>query len=811
MSKDWIVAVLSTAYDLSAVRKNVIDLLDNFGFKPSAFETPEFPVDPNLHSHDACLVALGRVDISIVIIDKRYGGFYVNDRNISITEKEYLQSQKDNKIIIPCISKYAWDEKYKYDDELKRSGMTKSEFDKTYKCNYVQHTKVFDFIEKVKRSLTDNYIIFFESSPDLLSHLEGRLKGLTRYYCQKIVEKQMNSVGDRITSTGFSKSLLNIIRDGYFVEPPFSIVSGYTRRHKSISNLVNTQIKNGKSIALIGEPGQGKTTILAKCFLEHGKKAIHDKSWLLPFYLALKGKNISYHFNVKKYFSESFDEYLSKKPYPLLDLKNGIQPVFYIDAFDELSEQFTLPQVNKLFKADIFKYPFLITARKRFAERFLSNVHFTNLCSIIVELLKWDKNNALQYIDNFTKLPWGKNLRSIDFSHGRYSQLLSAMDNPLIATLILVSIHDINFDIAKCSSVNELFKHSLLAFAQREIDRLSLQEISSLDLYELWMCCAWAIYKYRKSRTKLTFKNLAQELKEIGFIDNLIDASAIDSLFSINSKTNVVEGALHEQFIEFLIANMMFMCSMASGDSSLHFKAMGFDFLEHVLNPEVNRYFRSFYDEAEDNDKNTILDNIWTTYLSNLRGENKENILIRNHAMYHLTRLINQNTLSTIERSLLIETNTFVILSIYFGAVKSGYHQYEQIFSDKLKSDSSLSEANIGYHLTYYSDINNTGQFPFEDDLKSEWRGTLDAFRRHFKAPERYYYLRRIEIITLQHIISKRKSNGPLSPVIFKELEDCIHCSQYDDNNDYYAAIQNEFKIFKQYYEKFQLTNKNTS
>ena len=84
----WVISILSTDYDLHDYRTAVISQLRSKRVNISAFELPDFPVEPDIHSHESCIRALDRADIALLVIDKRYGGIYVGDLNASqsITE-----------------------------------------------------------------------------------------------------------------------------------------------------------------------------------------------------------------------------------------------------------------------------------------------------------------------------------------------------------------------------------------------------------------------------------------------------------------------------------------------------------------------------------------------------------------------------------------------------------------------------------------------------------------------------------------------------------------------------------------------------
>lgn len=62
----WTVSVISTQYDLGPGRLALRRKLTGMGFRVMAFEAPDFPVEPHVYSHDACLVALQQSDAVVL-------------------------------------------------------------------------------------------------------------------------------------------------------------------------------------------------------------------------------------------------------------------------------------------------------------------------------------------------------------------------------------------------------------------------------------------------------------------------------------------------------------------------------------------------------------------------------------------------------------------------------------------------------------------------------------------------------------------------------------------------------------------------
>lgn len=169
--KQWVVSVISTDYDLLEERRQIIKTLQKTGFRVSAFELPDFPTEPHKHSHDVCLVAIERADIVVLIINRRYGGLYVNDQKVSITEKELKKALGQQKLLITCVDQRAWDEKEVYNKALKEyieknsKGKNRKSLDlkaelafaSSYCCIYVDKVQTLQLINRIRKLRTDNY------------------------------------------------------------------------------------------------------------------------------------------------------------------------------------------------------------------------------------------------------------------------------------------------------------------------------------------------------------------------------------------------------------------------------------------------------------------------------------------------------------------------------------------------------------------------------------------------------------------------------------------------------------------------------
>jgi hypothetical protein len=92
--------VSSTVRDFAPVRRDLAEWLRARGVDVRESEDPEFPVDPGLHSAEACLRAIEGCHVYILLIGWRYGGLYRGTPQ-SITWREYDEARR---LGIPVIA-----------------------------------------------------------------------------------------------------------------------------------------------------------------------------------------------------------------------------------------------------------------------------------------------------------------------------------------------------------------------------------------------------------------------------------------------------------------------------------------------------------------------------------------------------------------------------------------------------------------------------------------------------------------------------------------------------------------------------------
>lgn len=807
MNLPWIIALISTDYDLKDERKAIIDFLKTKNIKVSAFEEPDFPNISGVHSHDNCLQALQRADIAILVVNSRYGGKYYLNQDVSITEEEY------NNLKIPTVvlvNNKVWDERVIYHKQ--RDNFAGKAEDFHYYPQFIKDIEIFDFIDRIQDAYNAkgraNWMNYWNDISDLINHLPSVLSALSVNIIRQIKNEQIKEVRAKKTSTTFSMSLGDVFEKGYYIEPEYELLSGNMDTKKTLSEAIIQKMQDNESCVIIADAGAGKTTLVARSFLTEASddSALFD----IPIYVWLKSRGVNYEFSIDAIIKDSLERYLHKQFFPFFD-KSGFRFHFFLDGFDELSEKLTLEDLKNINSSEFFQWPVVLTSRSQYAERYMLSNDFMSKFSCQIRIKEWSEDMAKKYIAQFCELQ-GKD----DMFKERISGLLTSneelknvLKSPLLVTVLLYVIEHNRMEIPETvNSRVTLLQKCLELLAQREIDtKIKKEEVipNYNDLVLQWAYFAWSIYEERLKRKDNPHGEGGIHVEEaIEYIKNVPGVNQYsawpmniyDAIFDVIDDRAV--GTFHEQFLEFLVAySLVYACQ---------FRIQPYpDFLKYVMRPEINRYFRGLVEQKKNSEKKQIVSSIHDLYMSLAGSEKKSDIAMRVHAVYHLSRISGANDDGIIDRIFNIEKELAVLQSLYFGIIKKGDLSKEKELYELLSTKEEYSDANRGYHLAYYDSLQGQKELPYSDDISIVWNGTLKAFIRHFGSNSaEHYYLRRIDILTMMQFIKHRQSAHPLTEEGLLLLESRVNNPPIKTSPEYQRDIEVEFDKLKEAYYKFK-------
>lgn len=147
MSSRLTVFVSSTVRDFGPVRRDLRHWLLGRRIDVRESEDPEFPVDPAVHSHDACLRAIDGCHLFVLLVGWRFGGLYHGSPQ-SITWREYDEAVQHRIPVVALVLKDVADEATRVAQQKKALALQASRLD----------PGVSRFLDAIRKGHKDNWI-----------------------------------------------------------------------------------------------------------------------------------------------------------------------------------------------------------------------------------------------------------------------------------------------------------------------------------------------------------------------------------------------------------------------------------------------------------------------------------------------------------------------------------------------------------------------------------------------------------------------------------------------------------------------------
>ena len=104
MSQRLVVFISSTVEDLDDVRRELKRALERREIEVRLSEDADFPVEPGVSSHDACLRAVATSHVFVLLVGSRFGGEY-QGQNKSITWREWDEAMRAGLLPVVLVQK----------------------------------------------------------------------------------------------------------------------------------------------------------------------------------------------------------------------------------------------------------------------------------------------------------------------------------------------------------------------------------------------------------------------------------------------------------------------------------------------------------------------------------------------------------------------------------------------------------------------------------------------------------------------------------------------------------------------------------
>ena len=202
------VFISSTVEDFGPVREELRARLQSRHIEVRLSESVDFPVEPGLTSHDACLAAVKGIDVFVLLIGQRFGGKYPGTDK-SITWAEWEAAQESGAILVPLIERRAnataraiFNRRRELGTEHR--GETVEQLDARLRREFPDSKPIVDnmpgvqrFIDAVRKGHVDNWVHEWSGTTDnALGILDARLgTALSSYHRERAGARELAQRG----------------------------------------------------------------------------------------------------------------------------------------------------------------------------------------------------------------------------------------------------------------------------------------------------------------------------------------------------------------------------------------------------------------------------------------------------------------------------------------------------------------------------------------------------------------------------------------------------------------------------------------
>jgi len=547
--------------------------------------------------------------------------------------------------------------------------------------------------------------------------------------------------------------------DSLFIPPPWRLLHS-SIASQNLTDYLMESLRQKQRILLLGDAGQGKTTILKLVFTRLADRFLEDSSSPLPIYIPLREHSS---------FSESALDILwmhvgEEFPLPyeeFASLVRNNQIAFLFDGFDEMRGEITQRSINERAACKIFRYPSVLSCRKSFFDFYLTMSPLQELYPQQVELQPLAFNDPVtHYIAAFCQ--WQQHagrmhtassekiINTIQMS----PELQDLAQRPLLLMMILDVLTDSKEILDGQWSITTLYKK----YSERWLKREASKPDSVLKWSEkatLLQEVAWITYMGSSaspySVSTFTHSELHMFVKSaFSRYHGITEAQLLDDL-CFRTLLGAAEGSnyafLHKSFQEYYVASYVFRC-MCERDLQT---------IEHVLQGslpfDVATYLKKMLKECSLLEKATIATNLIAVYQRN-RNQAQEPTTRRQQATYYLSNLRTEPAIRFLEQVCDEEPNKWVQRGIMLGlALYSGRAEMLERYIQIIRNDREAASINIRYHLIYYGDqVGDINSFDSSEQTISCPEKTVAALFRHLQNV-RYKNGWALDVLTLSALL----------------------------------------------------------
>ncbi len=166
------VFISSTCYDLKYIRENLKFFIRTLGYESVLSEEGDVFYNPKMHTHDSCISEIENVQMFVLIIGGRFGAKF-KDTEKSITNAEYENAIANHIPIFALVESGVYSDHFVFQ---------KNKTNKSVNYPSVDNTKIFDFIDEVRKNAINNALIPFRDFADIEMYLKKQWAGMMHYF-----------------------------------------------------------------------------------------------------------------------------------------------------------------------------------------------------------------------------------------------------------------------------------------------------------------------------------------------------------------------------------------------------------------------------------------------------------------------------------------------------------------------------------------------------------------------------------------------------------------------------------------------------
>ena len=201
------VFVSSTCFDLKEVRDSISRFIKSFGFDPVLSEHGDVFYHLDLHTHESCIHEISNCQLFVLIIGGRFGGTYDIDKTKSITNAEYDAARELNIPVFTYIKKGVYDNHHTFQANKNKTFIQDMEFPNIEKKENA--INIFNFIDQVRKSKTNNAFETFETANEIEIHLRKQWAGMFfEYLKNRELKEQVNAANIMLSTLKTSNEKL---------------------------------------------------------------------------------------------------------------------------------------------------------------------------------------------------------------------------------------------------------------------------------------------------------------------------------------------------------------------------------------------------------------------------------------------------------------------------------------------------------------------------------------------------------------------------------------------------------------------------